>query len=330
MATPIIIFPSLSRAPSLDSGQKTFDDTIRDQMDLGYVATRPRFSRRRRTWTQNVRALQIEDVRALDVFANETVQAGAQSFYYPNLAPNWSFEFPAEEPFELVKGWSVAENEGIVTGIIIAPSFPAADGLTSIRFATSPQTLTPNQTITGEIAAELAVVPNPGEVYTGVFQWQGYNGIAGLWYSSLNLILSLTMSDGSVVLVQASPAFALTASSQFPASFQSLMQTFTIPAPSGGLTIASASLIIAYSFQNIGTENLVITGSADAVWIDVDCVGLALTQVAPGYSIYGRMVGSASLPFPVRFAANKNPAFSDLGFGDGVKRYGATFDLEEV
>ena len=92
MATPIIIFPSLSRAPSLDTSTNTQDDTIRDSFDSGDVATRPRFTRGRRAWNLNVRNLQLEDVRALQNFSMNTAQRGGNSFYYPNILPNGSFD----------------------------------------------------------------------------------------------------------------------------------------------------------------------------------------------------------------------------------------------
>src|SRR5581483_10620234 len=64
----IAIFPSLSRAASMDSSEQAADDTIRDSMDSGYVATRPRFTRERRTWNVNHRNLIAEDVRVLRNF----------------------------------------------------------------------------------------------------------------------------------------------------------------------------------------------------------------------------------------------------------------------
>jgi hypothetical protein len=75
----------------MDTSKKTEDDTIRDQMEAGYVATRPRFTRARRTWDFNVRNLVAEDIRALDRFFMETAARGGNSFLYPNLLPNSSF-----------------------------------------------------------------------------------------------------------------------------------------------------------------------------------------------------------------------------------------------
>src|ERR1700733_4812683 len=102
--------------PTLDTSVQTADDTIRDQMDLGYVATRPRFSCGRRTWNVNVRNLIAEDVRALDVFTEETVQRGSLSFYYPNLLPNSSFENPPSRPGQVVDGWYTSKAQGVMLG----------------------------------------------------------------------------------------------------------------------------------------------------------------------------------------------------------------------
>jgi hypothetical protein len=328
VATPII-FPSLSKAPTMDSGQKTFDDTIRDQMDLGYVATRPRFSRRRRTWTQNIRNLQLEDVRALDVFANETVQCGAQSFYYPNLVPNWSFEFPAEFPDEVVSGWML----GNCNLCSIAPSSNAEDGLSAIQFVTGTGSLAAGASIIGNLQATKSFQVVPGEIYQAVF-WMASTsvGFTGLT-ANASLQIVLEMSDGSEVVVSPSAPSAvpdLGTGSAVP--YAAYSQTLTIPAPSGGLTIVGAVAQLSLTLTNSGTEAIAIysTGERSYFSISFDAIGLALLTPAPNYSIYGRLVGSSTLPFPVRFAASKSPSFSDLGFGDGIKRYGATFDLEEV
>jgi hypothetical protein len=280
------------------------DDTIRDQMDLGYVATRPRFSRSRRTWNLNIRNLTAEDVRALDTFAEVTVQRGSLCFYFPNLAPNWSFEVGPSSGDEVVAAWSITEQNAIV----VTPGSTAADGLSSLQFAAG--------AITGSDASQVTAgrsfFPVAGEVYEGVFQVSA--DITGSGFSvSANLQIALQMSDGSTVTVSPAASNAITASTS---GFVWVSQQLTIPAPAAGLTITSAQAQIAVAATAIAGLNLF-----------VDTVGLALTSSAQPY---GRMVGSAPIPARVRFAANKIPQFSDLGYGDGVKVYGTTFAIEEV
>ena len=105
MATFPLVFPSLSRQPSMDSSKSTEDDTIRDPMESGDVATRPRGTRARDTWKVNVRNITAEDKRALDYFQRVTAARGSNSFLFPNLLPNGSFEFPAPSAAMLAFGW---------------------------------------------------------------------------------------------------------------------------------------------------------------------------------------------------------------------------------
>jgi len=327
VATPII-FPSLSKAPSLDSGAKTYDDTIRDSMDLGYVATRPRFTRGRRTWNVNVRNLYLEDVRALDDFQETITQRGANSFYFPNLIQNGSFEFPAVLDSEIVQGWSGVQSQGIA----MQPCSTAFDGVMAMQFATEVGSLGAGQSATGVMASPISFPVFPGEVYQGVFQWLAVvTGLAGVSYdATANLSLILQMSDGSTVNV--SPAASNPISGTSPATYTPVAQQFTIPAPGAGLFIAGASLALSMTLQNASTSATALSapGSGNSLSACFDSVGLALIQPAPGRSVYGRMAGSNSLVRPVRFAPSKLPEFSDLGFGTGLKLYGTTFALEEV
>ena len=82
----------------MDSSRSLEDDTIRDQNESGAVATRPRFTRARRTWKINTRNLTAEDARVLDYFSEITAARGGNAFLYPNLLLNWSFEIPAASP----------------------------------------------------------------------------------------------------------------------------------------------------------------------------------------------------------------------------------------
>src|SRR5579862_1485612 len=187
MATYPLIFPSLSRQPSMDSSKSLEDDTIRDQMESGYVATRPRFTRARRTWKINVRNLEAEDVRALDQFAMVRAARGGNAFLFPNLLPNGSFEFPACNGADLVRDWytagdapaalSIAPETFIPGGPAPVPVGTVADeGVTALKFQTVAGQVLAVGANTQSILESRALVPvTPGESYLFHCRWQ-YTG----------------------------------------------------------------------------------------------------------------------------------------------------------
>lgn len=297
-------------------------------MDLGYVATRPRFSRGRRTWNCNVRNLFLEDVRALDEFKETTVKRGSLSFYFPNLVQNGSFELPAVFDSEIVQGWSPE----IMQGFSVQPTAMAADGLTGIQIATAAGSIASGQALTAQIASPISLRVRSGEVYQGVFQSlasvTGFSGVS--CGAGANLSIVLQLSDGSALNV--APASSNSLSGASPKVYSSVVQQFTIPTPSADVFISAAYLVLSVTLHNSGTAaiSLGAPGLGNSISACFDSVGLALIQQAPGHSLYGRLIGSTSLVRPVRFAPNRLPEFSDIGFGGGMKRYGTTFALEEV
>jgi hypothetical protein len=289
MVTSPLIFPSLSRRPSMDTSKKTEDDTIRDQMEAGYVATRPRFTRARRTWDFNVRNLVAEDIRALDRFFMETAARGGNSFLYPNLLPNSSFEIPASSPAEIVQGWyaNVTCAQSIAQINTTALGADVLDGSQEMQFSTYGGTVVPAMTtVLTQITHDQNIPCTPGEVYA----FTGYTAavLAGLTNYVMNSNAAATFFDA-----------------------------FTVPA-----NAVSFQIVIWFSLANVTGSPLTLPGGAGVAW---DCVGCALqTPVTP----YGRMVGSQPLGCPVRFA--KLPETADIGWGNGVKVYGATISLTEV
>ncbi|WP_446744301.1 hypothetical protein [Silvibacterium acidisoli] len=306
---------------------KTADDTIRDEMDLGYVATRPRFTRARRTWTINTRNLNLEDVRVLDIFAQQTVKRGSLPFYYPNLAPNWSFELPASKPFEIAQGWTVREAQLCTVGLASS----ASDGSVAMSFASVAGSLPSGASLIGSVQAQQSFPVKPGETYVGSFQWKAnVTGQASLGiYVFAYIVISLEFTDGSTALVN--PAY-LPGITGTQATYVAEQFSFVIPSPPANLSISRARVVLMVTGQNVTNATLPVSapgsGNSLAVWLD--CIGLALSQVASGQSIYGRMAGAQSLGVPVRFGANQIPQFSDLGPSGGQKLYGTTFQLEEV
>lgn len=301
----------------MDSSLSIADDTIRDHMDSGYVATRPRFTRSRRTWNINLRNLTAEDVRALDVFAEQTVQRGALSFYFPNLLVNGSFEIPAAAGSgDLVQGWQAS----VTNGEAVYLSFPQ-DGLRgAIVLSVDGYILQPGVNVHAVVFAYDGVVVNPGEVYQLNFQCQNVGTVGAAATTLTQGILTYIYSDGSSDF-QYGPLLPASIPAYQPQSCQ-----FTVPNAPTGKTLLFVRAGVYSGLVNNGSAPVTLT--ATSLVTRIDSVGFAL--VSSPTQTYGRMAGSLPLASAVRFAANKLPKFSDLGFGDGVKVYGTTFALEEV
>jgi len=92
---------------------------------------------------------------------------------------------------------------------------------------------------------------------------------------------------------------------------------FTVPA-----SAASFKVSLLVTLTNSAASAITLDGSASVSWDTVGCS--LLTPLTP----FGRMVGTQPLGCLVRFT--KLPEFSDIGWGNGVKRYGVNFELTEV
>jgi hypothetical protein len=322
VATPIIIFPSLSRAPSLDTSTNTQDDTIRDSFDAGYVATRPRFTRGRRAWNMNVRNLQLEDVRALQNFAMNTAQRGGNSFYYPNILPNGSFEFPAAAgSSQFLAGWNLVSSAS--PAIFAATNSNAFDGATALLIESNAGQTLANLATAEQLLESAAhwLSPSIGDVYTFVAQ-VATRVTAGM--TALGVVQAVvTYSDASTQTV--TETFTLPASG---AGYAPCTASFMVPT-SGSATAVSMQVSFGAQVENTSGSTLTFSGT---VYFELffDVVGLAQTTSGRPQGSMLAMVGSNPLPFPVRFTASKLPAFSDLGWGPGYKVYGSTFSLDEV
>jgi hypothetical protein len=301
----------------MDSSKSIEDDTIKDQAESGYVSTRPRFTRARRTWKLNIRNLVYEDMRALDAFVMNGAARGGNAFLYPNLLPNWSFEFPALSAVDLVFGWNVPANPPhIAAGLATL----AQDGAQSVAFSpVDGETIAAISAVTAQVIADQPIPCNPGEVY--VFAGQVY----GVPFSQTpNLTLSAGVAinfldvNGNVLSTLTGTPVAASA------AWQAYSYQFTVPANAAAFTVALCGSIANTSNSPItlAASSPTIANYGAAFW---DCVGCALlTPLTP----YGRMIGSAPLGTFVRFSSL--PETSDIGFGQGVKRYGAHFELTEV
>jgi hypothetical protein len=296
----------------MDTSKKTEDDTIRDPMESGSQATRPRGTRVRRTWPFNVRNLVAEDVRALDEFFMSMAYAarGGNSFLYPNLLPNWSFEFPALTAADVVFGWSAAT--GAPQESIGLSTVAMADGTQAINFATvAGQAVAAHTTITGQLNCDVTVPCKPGEVYVFTGQVNATKGALAAGVLGANV--SVAFFD-----VTGNPLSTLTGTAAtIGGGWQGYGYQFTVPASAASFRIA---LIV--TLTNSTGAGIDLDGSASVAW---DCVGCGLlTPLTP----YGRMVGSQPLGCLVRFSLL--PEFADIGWGNGVKVYGAKIELQEV
>jgi hypothetical protein len=293
----------------MDSSKTTEDDTIKDQAESGYVATRPRSTRARRTWKINTRNLIQEDIRALDEFFMVTTARGGNSFLYPNLLPNWSFEIPALTAAELVFGWNVSapaqESIGISTSTV-------EDGTQAIQFATvATQTVAAHITATGQLNCDQAVSCTPGEVYVFTAAVDAIQGTLAAGVLGAQVSVSFFDANGNALSTLAGT------SATIGGGWETYGYQFTVPANASTFRVALLTTL-----TNSTGAAITLDGSASVVWDEVACA--LLTPLTP----FGRMVGTQPLGCLVRFS--KLPEASDIGWGNGVKRYGVNFELTEV
>jgi len=313
MASFPLIFPSLSRQPSMDSSKSIEDDTIRDPAESGYVATRPRYTRTRRTWKANVRNLVAEDVRVLDEFAMSPSFAarGGNSFLYPNLLPNWSFEFPALISSEIVLGWSKTTVTQMSCSLITSG---AQDGNNAIQFSTvNGQAVAGGSDLYAFVQSDTKIPCTPGEVYqinAGVNVVDGETGPGSRIAYATAVFYDASgteVSEVPVIIVQ----------NPFASGWKNFSGTFNV---AGGC--ASFTIKLQLRINDLAGGGYTLNGGTHASFDQVGCA--LLTPL----SAYGRMVGSQSLGCQVRFSSL--PETSDIGWGGGVKVYGAHFELTEV
>jgi hypothetical protein len=316
------IIPSLSRWPSMDSSKSTEDDTIKDQAELGYVSTRPRFTRSRRTWKINIRNLVAEDLRVLDEFVQVTAQRGANSFLYPNLLPNGSFELPASNSVDLVDGWFVSGVPSAALALSVAlsgavdgvPTGNVDDGLQAIQFATvAGQTLAPGASILAALDTAALINCSPGEQYLFHCRYRYTQGDVCSFSPQVCMVCDY---DYGTETVDGSAGQPIGTS-----GWTDFWSTFTIPSGANTGT-RDFRFRVAAAIANSTGAAIATTGGAIFGIDEVSCA--LLTAVQP----WGRMVGSQPLGVPVRFS--KLPEASDIGWGNGCKRYGVNFELTEV
>lgn len=312
------IFPSLSRAPSFASTQKVEDGTLKDPMESGYVATRPRFTRLRRTWGIAYRHLVAEDLRALEMFTLKTVQGGAGSFYLPNLVYNGFFGFGPALPGEVAAGWVWANSTASPTFTPVA-FFNASNNSPSLVLTSLAETIAASGSTVATVINSSETGPaNVGDVLTcaaGFFAT--LTAVPTGVQAQAVLSLVVTYQDGSNQVVAASP-FAVSA------GYQVSPATFTVPA-SGAFNIPVASISLRMAFYMGNTAIASVTAAAGACVLSLGTVGLALTTAAQPF---GRMPGSLPSGSLVRFS--KLPEVRDGQWWGGQDRFDVSFEVTEV
>ena len=284
-------------------------------MESGYVATRPRFTRQRRTFGATYENICAEDVRVLDEFEVVTVQGKAGAFYYPNILPNGSFEIPAVPGSgQLAYGWTT-QASNLFTASLSALAF---DGNASLLLTSEAMTVPAGgyggANISGVISPAFPV--SVGDVYQfGGQIMQSNTNPAGVdvW---IIVVLWVTYADGSVT----DPQYYVLAPAE---GWTPLVTSLTVPSAASGSPAVSAYLEIGCWLGN--TSGAAVAVPAGASRLYVDQVGLALTTPAQPY---GRMPGSAPLGTLVRL--NKMLSIKDNAFAGGQPTYDCTLEVTEV
>ena len=288
----------------MDSSKSTEDDTIRDQMELGYVATRPRNTRARDTWKVNIRNLVAEDKRALDQFVKVTAARGANAFLFPNLLPNGSFEFLPCNAVEIAQGWN--RTDGNPQFSIVSTAVNAYDGAAAIKIGTVAGQV--GAITAGQLTTTVPIPCTPGDVLLFAGYCQTVVGTLPGGILAPAISVAFRDANGNALSPLNPPVFMASP------TWQLVSQQITVPA-----NAATFTLTLEASLSAAGNA---LDGTACVLW---DAVGVGLLTPV---QMYGRMVGSDALPRPVRFT--KIPEYSDIGIGSGVKRYGVNFELTEV
>jgi hypothetical protein len=304
------ILPSLSRAPAFKSTRTVAKGaTLSDPMESGYVATRPRFTRQRRTFGVTYDFLTGEDARVLDMFECFGVMGEAGAFYMPNLLPNGSFEIP--DPMGGISGWTPAADPGWS----VALGAPPSDGANAVAFVISAAATSTAQT--GSVLSNNNFPALAGDVY----QVNADASLVSTYAAAvaLKFVLQLAYADGSTMTLTA-PLLAVESS-----AYTEVTAALTIPASGTGATVCVATASFVATLITGTTDAGVTTSGSPSATILLDAVGLAL--ITPQQA-FGRMPGSSPLGSLVRFT--KTPALRDAGWAGGQKRYACTFEISEV
>lgn len=322
MASPVLVFPSLSRESQPSTVLKFEDGTISDPMESGVVSTRPRFPRIRRTWSVNYRSLTQLDLVQLDQFVQLFAKVGAGSFYFPNQVRNGGMEIaPGPGSDDLVDGWLrrdpivplnwTMRTEAAYTNTGFQSIYVSIDAGQDIPVGLSIITIQGRR-------RKLPYDPKPGETYVAnVWVLPTSDGLAAGVTSVVGINLVVEYSDGTS---------------------QTFFGPNIGPNPGNAIVWHQISLVatLAADKQCVALYPVLQHGlfnANGAPWhsaglpIDVrfDDVGLALSATSVPY---GLMAGLNPIPSIVRFT--KAPQVAQIGVVAGTHRFTCAFDITEV
>lgn len=100
MATPV--FPTLSHPPEYPLKETRIDQSLKSEVEKGYVVTRPRFTRTRKRIRVTYNVLSQADKNTLDTFV-DTVKGDANIFTWthPQSGTVYNVRFAKPPEFEL-------------------------------------------------------------------------------------------------------------------------------------------------------------------------------------------------------------------------------------
>lgn len=91
-------YPTLSRNPSYPIEEESENMIIKDSSEAGYETSRPRFTKRRKTWNLVYNALPIADKTSLDNFFIGDAAYGSAIFSWTNPADSASYNVRFSSP----------------------------------------------------------------------------------------------------------------------------------------------------------------------------------------------------------------------------------------
>lgn len=294
----------------MDTSQMSEDDTIRDSSESGYVATRPRYTRARRTWKVNVRNISLEDIRGMQNFRDNIVKRGSLAFYMPSLIKNGSFEIAAEPGSgDLADQWQASAGSPVL-------SSTALDGGVAVQVASPAGLSAPGVNLTiGGVQYGGSIAANPGDTIS-----------VGFWYRVLATSQPLYFETALLYQYEGQPeksvATATIVGATINATWAQALATIQVPSAGDASALKYLTLRINVNIDGASSEP---TLGANEIQVLLDFVGAAVSATAQKQAL---MVGSSAITRQVRFT--KLPEFADLGWVGGEKRYGATFEVTEL
>jgi len=320
-----LIFPVLSKAPQINAVLK-YDEagTLIDGMESGAVATRPRFTRNRRTWSVSYRGLTLVDLAVLDFFVRQQAVLGANGFWFPNQLANGGMDLGADlGSGDVVRGWAQGSAQGGLVWVNTQEQNPAntLDGgnamLLSFKAGQSVPVGAFGEAVIGHRSNALPYLPIPGETYLAAGRFLVSNTLAFPANIQPSLVITLTINydDGSQDVFN-SASINSNANSQ---GWQELTVLGTVGA---GKNVVSMTFTINHGVINSSSSTWNMPGSGNCFDVRADQCGIALVASPRPY---GALAGATGISSLVRFS--KAPQAAQAGRADLVT---TAFEITEM